>query len=205
VALGAMTRTPSGSNPAVAAPSLASAPPRPSQVMSAARAQPVVTDPGDLKQKLKAGAENTALNMVGVARDTLAEFTRASIYFKYKVLIAAVWAVAMSGTFFVACPTNPLAVSNDLGAVLVIAGDKDRPVFMVKNEGEDTWKDVMLVVDKQYRAASPEVEPGGNFTITPKQLMGANNTLAPPDLRPRHMELRTADGDELLMEDGEPQ
>ncbi|MDQ3266147.1 MAG: hypothetical protein M3Y59_21240, partial [Myxococcota bacterium] len=176
-----------------------------SQVMSAARVQPTGGGAGDLKQKLRAGAEDTALNVLGAARDTLADFTRSSIYFKYKVLIAALWAVAMSGTLFVACPSNPLSASNDLGAVLVIAGDKDRPVFMVKNESEDTWQEVMLVVDKQYRVASPQVAPGGNFTVTPRQLVGANNTLAPPDLRPRHMELRTADGDEVLMQDGQPQ
>lgn len=170
--------------------------------MSAARVQPAASGP--LKEKLKAGAENTALNLWGALRDSLRDFNRQSIYFKYKVLIAGIWLLLMSGTFFVACPQNPLSVSNDLGAKLVLAGDKDRPVFMVKNEGEETWREVMLVVDKQYRAASAEVAPGSNFTITPRQLIGANGQPAPADLRPRDMELRTADGTEILLKNGEP-
>jgi hypothetical protein len=168
--------------------------------------QPIATrpePPKDIKQRLKVEAENAALNAVGALSDAAQAFNRSSKYFKYRVFIVGALAFLAASTFWAACPTNPLAPKNDLGAVLVVAGDASRPVYMVKNESTDAWENVVLIANKEYRAMSPRIDAGGNFTITPKQLIGGNGKLAPPDLKIVDLEIRTDDGSNVLLENGE--
>jgi hypothetical protein len=176
---------------APAAPKPVTQPPRP--VMSAMRVKPPGSE-GPMKERVKAIAADTALNALGVAKDALKDFQGSNRYFKFKALIVGTWVVLSGGTIFAACPGNPLAISNSLGARLVMAGDESRPVYMIKNEGDDAWEDVMLIVNDEYRAATPKIEPGGDITVTPKQLIGPNGKIAPTDLRIRDLVLKTDDG-----------
>ena len=169
--------------------------------------QPIATKPEppkDIKQRLKVAAENTALNAVGALSDFAKAFNRSSKYFKYRVFIVGALAFLAASTFWAACPSNPLAPQNDLGAVLVVAGDASRPVYMVKNESTDPWTNVVLIANKKFRATSSRIDAGGNFTITPKQLIGDNGMLAPPDMKIADLEIRTDDGSNVLLENGEP-
>jgi hypothetical protein len=168
--------------------------------------QPVAVKPEppkDIKQRLKVEAENAALNAVGALADAAKAFNRSSRYFKYRIYIVLAFAFLASSTFWAACPSNPLAPQNDLGAVLVIAGDSSRPVYMVKNESNDAWTNVMLIANKEFRAISPRIDAGGNFTITPKQLIGDNGKLAPPDMKIVDLQIKTDDGSNVLLKNGE--
>lgn len=179
--------------------------PSPSKVRSAARQQPAQA-PGasGLKQKIRAEAENQVLNAVSIAKEFIEDFTRTTRFFKVKVAIVGAWLFLSASTVFVACPTNPLLPNNRLGARLVVAGDASRPVYMVKNDSDRAWTDVMLIVNHDYRAASARVEPNGNLTLTAKQLVGPNGLLPPQDLRVLDLELHANQGKTVLFENGQP-
>ena len=73
---------------------------------------------------------------------------------------------------------------------------------MIVNESEKPWQDVTVIVNGTYRAAEGKVLSHDSITVTNKQLLGPHNKLAPKDLVPRSIELRTARGHSLLMQDG---
>lgn len=186
-----------------------SAPPKASnpnlRVMSAARTAPPPAEQGPLSARLKSGAENTALNVVGILRDTWADFRSSDRFFKYKALILGSWIALTVLTFAVSCPGGDLDAKNRLGARLVTAGEPSRPIYMIVNDSEKSWTDVLVVVNAQYRAAVADVEAHGNLTLTPKQLIGPNGKLAPTDLRITDLELRTGNGKTKLLKEGQPQ
>jgi hypothetical protein len=104
----------------------------------------------------------------------------------------------------VACPGSTIFDNNDLHARLVIAGERNAPIIMLVNEGKRPWTDVTVVVNENFRAAVAKVASHDSITVTPKQLMGPGNRLAPKDLKPTDIELRTAHGHAVLMANGEP-
>jgi hypothetical protein len=74
---------------------------------------------------------------------------------------------------------------------------------MIKNDGKRPWKDVIVVVNRQFRAATAVVQPGNNITLGPKQLLGDNGQVAPDTLKIAELELRTAEGTATLLQGGE--
>ena len=173
------------------------------KVITAARAQPIEDEKVPLKERLASGASNAALNAFSVAKETVSDFKASDRFFKIKAAIVAGWVVLSAASLAIACPGNSLFANNDLHARLVIAANPDGPILMLENDGRRAWKDVIVIVNHDYRAAAPNVAPQGDITITPRQLMGPNNKLAPKDLHATDVELRTAHGHAVLMADGE--
>ena len=104
--------------------------------------------------------------------------------------------------YFVACPATTFR-GNTLAAQLVLSDVANHPVYMVKNDGKRPWRDVIVIVNHQFRAATAIVQPGNNITFGPKQLLGDNGQMAPEDLEISELELRTAEGRVTLMQGGE--
>jgi hypothetical protein len=157
----------------------------------------------DVKQRLREGALDTVLNAASMLRDVWSDFRSSDRYFKFKALILGTWVVLTLSTFAVACPES-LDARNRLGARLVLAGEETRPIYMLVNDSDDPWEDVIVVVNGKYRTAAGRVEPkGGTLTLTPKQLKADNDAAVPPDLRIRDLQLRTSDGETFLMKEGE--
>jgi hypothetical protein len=181
-------------------------PPRVSaaRVMSAARKGKISELPsGRWGIRLKSEAENTALNLLARAKEGIEAFKHSDQFFKYKAAIVAAWFVVSVVTLLWA-PPHSSGADNRLGASLVVTTVLDHPVYMVKNEGSRTWREVMVVVNRTYRAAASEVQPGQNLTVGPKQLLGENGSVAPLNLELHDFELRTAQGNTWLMEAGRP-
>ncbi|MGZ6140657.1 MAG: hypothetical protein ACXWLA_08270, partial [Myxococcaceae bacterium] len=107
----------------------------------------------------------------------------------------------------VACPGAPTLVgpSSSLGARLILGEQSEHPAYVLSNESDRAWEDVVVVVNHAYRAAISHVEPRAFVTITPKQLMGDNGKLAPFNLKATEIELHTRKGSVLLLKDGQPQ
>jgi hypothetical protein len=176
------------------------------KAVSAARAQPQPTEKAKLsKEALRKGAENTALNALGVLRDTWDDFRNSDRFFKYKAFVLATWIALSVATFVVACPGS--GPSNGIGATLgsvppTVASD---PVlYFVKNDSDEPWTDVVIVVNDAYRIAVAQVTPNGQVTLSPKQLVGTDGVTPQSDLRVRRIEVRTAEGKTELMKDGQP-
>src|SRR5258708_24194741 len=181
------------------APRVAAAP-----VMSAARKDKISELPsGPWGVRLKSEAENTALNLLAQAKEGIEAFKRSDHFFKSKAAIVAAWLVVSVATL-VWAPPHSSGADNRLGASLVVTTVLDHPVYMVKNDGSRTWREVVVVVNRTYRAAASEVQPGQNLTLGPKQLLGENGSVAPINLELQDFELRTAQGNAWLREAGRP-
>jgi hypothetical protein len=177
------------------------------RTVSAARSDPLPLDEDGLplQSRLRDGAESTALNVVAILRETWEDFRNADRYFKYKAAILAAWAVLGLVGIGVACPGTPAVTRNtsSLGARLVVGEEMEHPAYVLSNESDRAWEEVVVVVNHTYRAAISHVEPKAFVTITPKQLMGDNGVLAPFNLRATDLELYTKKGKVVLLEQGQ--
>ena len=177
--------------------------------VSATRSEPLPLDEDGLpiQTRLRSEAESTALNVVAILRETWEDFRNADRYFKFKAGILAAWAVLSLTGVFVACPGAPpiLGPSTTLGARLIMGEEPEHPAYVLSNESDRAWEEVVVVVNHTFRAAISHVEPRAFVTITPKQLMGDNGKLAPFNLKATDIELHTRKGSVLLLKDGQLQ
>src|SRR4051812_5359769 len=88
--------------------------PGPKKVITAARAQPIEEDKGPLKDRLKSGASDAALNALSIAKEAVADFKSADRYFKFKAGIVAAWVVLSAFSLVNACPSSGLFGNNNL-------------------------------------------------------------------------------------------
>ena len=175
-------------------------PSRSSKVVTAERAKPVASK-RPLAKRLEGIVADHGLNAVSIARETWEELRGTDRHLKTKALIVGAWVALSVTSLVVACPGS-IQKGNALGADLVIASVADHPVYMVKNDGRRPWKDVIVVVNGEFRAAIANVQPGNNITFGPKQLLGDNGQLAPDDLQISELEVRTSEGRTTLMASG---
>jgi hypothetical protein len=175
-------------------------PSRPLKVMTAQRMKPVASA-RPLKERLQGVVADQGLNAVSIVREGWQTLRGTDRHLKTKALIVGTWIALSVTSLVVACPGS-MQRGNALGAELVIANVADHPVYMVKNDGKRPWRDVIIVVNGQFRAATAIVHPGNNMTFGPKQLLGDNGQLAPEDLKISELELRTSEGRTTLMQDG---
>ena len=179
------------------------------RVLTAARSGtvPLDADGEPLPARLRSGAESTALNVVAILRETWEDFRNADRYFKVKAAILGAWAVLSLAGVWVACPGAPVVLgpSTSLGARLIMGEEPEHPAYVLSNESDRAWEEVVVVVNHAYRAAISHVEPRAFVTITPKQLMGDNGKLAPFNLKATDIELHTKKGSVVLLKDGQRQ
>ncbi|MDP2271354.1 MAG: hypothetical protein Q8N23_33715 [Archangium sp.] len=165
-------------------------PPRPSvssprlqSVQSAARAQPLAPEDRQITSKrLREGAADTLLNSFSILGEVVEDFRNSDRFFKYKAMVISLWFLLAIGSFGVACPsTGP---TNDISAVLVVASDGVKPVYMIKNESTETWLDVEILVNGAYRSTMSQMPgEGGNATLSPAVLFDEAGKRAPATLQ----------------------
>ncbi len=175
-------------------------PSRTSRVITAERVKPVASA-RPLKKRVEEMVADHGLNALSIARESWEALLGTDRHLKTKALIVGAWIILSVTSLVVACPGS-IQKGNALGAELVIANVADHPVYMVKNDGRRPWRDVIVVVNGQFRAAIAIVHPGTNITFGPKQLLGENGQLAPEDLKISELELRTSEGRTTLMASG---
>ncbi len=184
------TRTPQSSKPGTP------------KAVSAARAQPLAAPSSELsKERLRSGAEDTALNVLSILRETWEDFRSSDRFFKYKAAVIAIWVLLSVTSFAVACPGS--GNSNPIGAALVATEIAGRPVVSVQNTSDDSWREVLVLVNGSYRAAVASIDPHQTVTLTPKQWVGPDGQAASPDLRVTDVEIRTSEGNTVLFRGGQ--
>lgn len=198
------------SDPRPQAPGPTPSPTQPSspgqrRVITATRAAPLPETRRPLQERLRTGAADLGLNAVAIAREAWSDFRSADRFFKYKVLVVAGWMSLSVAGLGVACPgqTAGLFPNNHLGGRVVVHREPDQTVLLIRNDGDLPWSDVVVIVNHQYRAAKGSVAAHDMFSLTPKQLLGDRNQIAPMDLTVRDVELRTARGHATLLANGE--
>jgi hypothetical protein len=178
------------------------------RVMSAARAAPLPKEQqqGQLSQKLKAESANVALNALSIVKEKVEEFREQDRFFKYKAFIVAGWVFLSLSTFGITCARGGVKQMGDFGAKLVPAPG-GRAGLTLMNKSEDPWEKVRIIVKDnrgaEWNAFVPRVEPAREVTITPKQLLGSDGKAAPADITIVGVEMQTADGDAVLLENGQ--
>jgi hypothetical protein len=179
-----LTKTASGTHRAISAA-------RPA-VTAAAQTAAVVGE------KLKSEAENVGLNALAVVKESLVDFQKSSRFFKYKAMIVAAWVALSVAGVVIAWPTGS---TDSLGATLY-QPESSSNVFMIKNEGEKTWTNVLIVVNGKYRLAAPNISPLKDVTFNPKQLTGPDGEVPSAELFVTDLEVRTDEGKSKLLENG---
>lgn len=200
--------------PELARPARPSAPPRPASVsnprmqavQSAARAQPLApVERGITGARIREGAADTLLNSFSILGEVVEDFRNSDRFFKYKAMVISLWLLLAIGSFGIACPsTGP---SNDINAVLVVSGEASAPIYMIKNESSDVWKDVEIVVNGKYRSTMTQMEPeGGNTTLSSAVLFDDSGKRAPSTLPITDIvvKVRDPEGEVALLRDGAP-
>lgn len=163
------------------------------KALNAARAAPLPAEQKRLsKEQLKEGAVDTVLNTTSILRELAEDFRSSDRFFKYKIFVLLSWLALSVTSVGVACPT---VKTNPHGAQLVIAGEAAQPIYMVKNDGEEVWEDVEVLVNGAFRFTAARVTQNGDLTLSPVMLIDENGKTAPRDLRITDIELRIAGGD----------
>ncbi len=185
-----------------------SVPPRPSnpsfKAISAARQAPLAAEKGppeDVKVRLKAQAENTALNVVSILKETWQDFRNSDRFFKYKAGIIGGWIALSVASFVVANPGK--ANKNPIGAKLVINRVTNDQVYVILNESDDVWEDVKLVLNKEFEDTAPSVEPNGlPLTLDLRAFKGKGGARPPSTTKVIDLVIDTSEGDAVLVENG---
>lgn len=174
-------------------------------VRTAARAQPLAAETkGPTSQRLKEGAADTVLNSVSILGEVIEDFRTSDRFFKYKALVLTLWGLLMIGSFGVACPAG--GPSNDIGAALVISGESTKPIYMVKNDSQEPWADVEIIVNGTYRSTMSQMPAGGNATLSSAVLFDDKGKRAPSTLTISDIvvKVRDPESDVSLLVGGQP-
>ena len=183
-------------------------PPRPSKpsnrAISAARASPLRAPPRRVTGEFLATAtHDTALNAAGLLRDVWDDFKSSDRFFKYKAMVLVSWLVLTVTSVGIACPTSGLR-TNSFGARLVVAGDANAPIYMVKNDSTEPWQDVEVLVNGEYRSTAAQVDAQREITLSPVVLYNSAGVRAPADLRITQIDVQIADDKVTLLQGGQP-
>ncbi len=131
--------------------------------------------------RLKEGAVDTFLNTFSILGEVVDDFRNSDRFFKYKAVVITLWFLFAVGAFGVACPTE--TSTNDINALLVVSGEPDSPIYMVKNESDETWQGVEILVNSSYRSTLSALAPkGGYITLSPAVLFDVKGKRAPTRL-----------------------
>ncbi len=172
--------------------------------ISAARVAPLAEATGRLSgERLREGAADTALNVVGLLRDMWDDFKSSDRYFKYKAMVLVSWLALTCTSVGVACPSSGLH-TNSFGARLVVAGESNAPIYMVKNDSAAAWQDVEVLVNGEYRSTAAQVDAQREITLSPVILYKADGSRAPSDLRINEIIVQIGEDKFSLLEGGQP-
>ncbi|MFN0064560.1 MAG: hypothetical protein ACKVPX_18815 [Myxococcaceae bacterium] len=152
-----------------------------------------------VQDRIKDAAINESLNGLALLREAWGRFSRQGQYFKYRVIVIALWAVMAVTGMVVACPGND-APSNVLRAQVVRSNVADNDVFMIVNQSDDVWTDVRFFVNETYSTAVRRVPPRGEVTLSARKLVDETGKPAPPNLAFQSLIIRTDRTEVVLMQ-----
>jgi hypothetical protein len=177
------------------------------RVMSAARTAPVEKKiEGPVGKRLASEASNQLLNGLSILKEMVQDFRASDRFFKYKAGIVGGWVFISLVSMIIACPGRGVETT-DLGARVIVLPNPERPKaspsLTVTNTDDDPWKNVIFVVNGQYRATVERIDAGSSYTLTPKNLLSTTGPM-PADERFLSAEMRTDDGSAVLVREGQP-
>jgi hypothetical protein len=183
-------------------------PPRPSQpqgLRTAARAEPLPEEKKKItKQVLREGAVEVLLNGSSILKEVVEDFRSSDKFFKYKALILSVWFVLAITSIGVSCSGGP-PTGNSFGARLIIAGEDATLSYMVKNDSDNEWQQVVIEVNGGYYATADTLRPHGDISLSPRLMVDRGGKEAPQGLKISDVHVNCSEGDTFLLKGGKPQ
>lgn len=176
------------------------------RAMSAARTGPTGKKAeGQVGQRIASEASNQFLNGLSMLKEMFQDFRSSDRFFKAKAGIIGGWAFISLVSIVIACPGQGVKTA-DLGARVIVLPNADRPkaspALLVSNTDDDPWENVIFTVNGKYKAIVDKVAPGGDVTLTPKNLLGPMGPM-PGDERFVNAEMKTDDGKAELVKNGQ--
>lgn len=191
----------------VSSPGMPRVPTNPNmRAISAARTGPATKKgpDGQVGKRLASEASNQFLNGLSMLKEMFADFQSSDRFFKAKAGIIGGWAFISLLSIVIACPGQGVKTA-DLGARVIVLPNKERPqaspTLLVTNTDDDPWENVIITVNGKYKAIVDKVAPGGDITLTPKNLMSPLGPM-PSDEKFQSAEMKTDDGKAELVQNG---
>ena len=176
------------------------------RAISAARTGPVEKKPeGQVGKRIASEASNQFLNGLAMLKEMFQDFQSSDRFFKAKAGIIGGWAFISLVSIIIACPGQGVKTA-ELGARVIVLPNADRPkaspALLVTNTDKDPGENVIFTVNGKYKAIVDKVVPGGDVTLTPKNLMSPMGPM-PSDERFISAEMKTDDGKAELVKNGQ--
>jgi len=176
------------------------------RAISAARTGPTEKKAeGQVGKRIASEASNQFLNGLSMLKEMFQDFQSSDRFFKAKAGIVGGWAFVSLLSIIIACPGQGVKTA-ELGARVIVLPNSERPKaapsLHVTNTDEDPWENVIFTVNGKYKAIVDKIGAGGDYTLTPKNLMGPLGPM-PGDERFISAEMKTDDGKAELVKDGQ--
>jgi hypothetical protein len=173
------------------------------RTMTAARAKPLTekeptSNPKLVAAKLRSGAEDTALNVFSLLRDTWDDFRSADRFFKFKALIIASWLALSLAGLAVAWPRSEGKARNALKARLISTPVLGELAYAIVNDSDAAWEQLRIRVNNRYLGAVEHVPPGEQLLLNDRILVPPPGERFPASLKVEEVVLESANGGTVL-------
>ena len=120
-------------------------------------------------------------------------FRRSDRFFKMRAGIVGSWVLISVVTLWAACPSS--GSSNPLGADVQVLRDSlvGGQQLLVRNESTETWTEVVLTLDEEWRREHKTVRPH-DLLVLPMSEFKRNGQGAPRDFKPRRLTVECEQG-----------
>lgn len=156
------------------------------------------------RQAIQEGATDTILNAVSIMGDVIEDFKSSDKFFKYKAMVLGVWLFSCVASVGVSCSGG--GNRNDIGARLISTNSTGQTVYAVKNDSQETWQEIEIVVNGHYRSTLATLDANNSMQLSPTLLFDANGNRAPASLAIDTIVINVQSPEDkvVLLQDGVP-
>jgi hypothetical protein len=140
-----------------------------------------------------AAVRSVAARLAALLREAAESFRRQDRYFKIRAGIVGAWALLTAVSLWAACPTS--GPTNALGADVRVVHDSlvGGEQILIRNESNEIWTDVRLVLDNGWRHERKTIRPQDQLVLSAAQFVREGRP-APRDHRPRTLSIECDQG-----------
>jgi hypothetical protein len=162
---------------------------------------PARPDAAAAAARVKDGVRDLARGAIGAAGDLASDlgdaYRKSTRYFRMRAVIVGSWVLLSALTLWGACPSSS-GPANVLGAKVQLLSRNEPGMLMgtqvlVENDSRRVWKDVVLILDGDWRYERKTVRPQDKLVVSITQFRRGTEA-APPELEPRAITIECQEG-----------
>ncbi len=137
--------------------------------------------------------ESAGASARGALAGVVEGLRRAGPWQRLRLGLVGGWLAASLLALWIACPSS--GPGNALGADVHVLKDSvlGGQQILVRNESNEVWTDVVLTLDRTWRAEQRALRPREQVVLSPDRFERAGEA-APRDLRPRRLDVECRQG-----------